>query len=73
MSYYRHIQDFPDTLIPKFFGVHKLHFSDPEVSKSIGAQKMYFCVMANIIGYDVEVHDMYDLKGSTYKRELSPK
>lgn len=38
---------------------------------SIGAEKVYFCIMSNLFGSDLEVHDMYDLKGSTYKRELT--
>ena len=63
--------DNPKSLIPKFFGVHKLHFTSPKMVTNIGTEKVYFCVMSNIFGSELEVHEMYDLKGSTYKRELT--
>ena len=71
-SYYNHIMENPKSLVPKFFGVHKLHFTNQKMVTNIGTEKVYFCVMSNIFGSQLEVHEMYDLKGSTYQRELTP-
>jgi Ca2+-binding EF-hand superfamily protein len=63
-NYYEHLTSNPNTLIIKFYGLHKIRFE-----KSRGTQKkVYFTIMANVFHTHREIHLRYDLKGSTYGR-----
>ncbi|CAG9322188.1 unnamed protein product [Blepharisma stoltei] len=66
-DYYRHLIDNPNTLIPRFFGFHKIMYKNRKQFV-----KRYFIVMANVFYSGYEVHMRYDLKGSTYGRETNP-
>ena len=66
-NYYSHLVDNPDSLIPRFFGFHKIMYH-----KGKELVKKHFIVMSNVFGNCYEVHLRYDLKGSTYGRETDP-
>ncbi|CAG9333428.1 unnamed protein product [Blepharisma stoltei] len=66
-EYYEHIMTYPDTLIPRFYGFHKL--LSPRGGKTI---KRYIIVMGNVFSSGDEIHIRYDLKGSTYGRSTDP-
>ena len=60
-SYYKHVHDNPDTLLPKFFGLYSI--------KAIGsARKVRFIVMANLFASNHEINRTFDLKGSMHGR-----
>ncbi|KAK9815589.1 hypothetical protein WJX72_006406 [[Myrmecia] bisecta] len=64
-KYYRHCETNPDTLLTRFYGVHRV--------KPINGRKVRFVVMGNVFPTDVRLHRKYDLKGSTYGRTAGPK
>jgi len=63
-NYYTHIMNNPNTLIIKFYGLHKVRFMKSSRQK----KKLYFVIMANVFHTNKEIHVRYDLKGSTQGR-----
>lgn len=59
-KYTAHVLAYPDTLLIRFFGVHRV--------KPRHGAKVRFVVMNNIYRSDQEIHRKYDLKGSTHGR-----
>ena len=65
-QYYGHLRHNRDSLIIKFFGLHKIklrikeRLSDPEIC---------FVVMSNVFESCKEIEEKYDLKGSLYGRK----
>lgn len=62
-GYYMNIVQNPRTLLPKFFGLYCYHCS----SKNIR-----LVIMNNLFPSWIEIHEKFDLKGSTFKRQASP-
>jgi 1-phosphatidylinositol-4-phosphate 5-kinase len=58
--YYAHVASHPDTLISRFYGIHRITLAS--------GRKARFVVMNNIFVTEMPLHKKYDLKGSTYKR-----
>jgi hypothetical protein len=46
---------YPDTLLVRYYGLYKINHSP-------------FVVMGNCFVTDINIHEIYDLKGSTYGR-----
>ncbi len=61
--YYAHVSSHPDTLISRFYGIHRITLAS--------GRKVRFVVMNNIFATEMPLHKKYDLKGSTYKRTAS--
>ncbi|TKY71345.1 Phosphatidylinositol 4-phosphate 5-kinase 8 [Spatholobus suberectus] len=59
-KYYRHVGDHENTLITKFFGLHRI---TPR-----GGKKVRFVVMGNVFCTELQIHRRYDLKGSSHGR-----
>ncbi|CBZ53314.1 Phosphatidylinositol-4-phosphate 5-kinase family protein, related [Neospora caninum Liverpool] len=82
LDYYEHVMANPDTLLTRFFGLHAIRLKEkhrgggvvlsPHVASDRRLHKKYFIVMSNFFHTPVEIHRRYDLKGSTYKRQLHP-
>ncbi|KAK7888091.1 Phosphatidylinositol-4-phosphate 5-kinase [Exophiala xenobiotica] len=62
-DYYRHVVDNPNTLISQFYGLHRV--------KIPYGRKIHFVVMNNLFPPHRDIHQMFDLKGSTVGRDLS--
>lgn len=62
-SYYVHVQNFENTLITKFFGLHRI--------KLKCGRKVRFVVMGNMFYTELRIHRRYDLKGSSYGRSTN--
>ncbi|KAI9357922.1 hypothetical protein DFJ73DRAFT_789362 [Zopfochytrium polystomum] len=62
-NYYAHLQANPNTLLSRIFGLHRV--------KMPRKRKIHFVVMGNVFPADRDVHETYDLKGSTAGREVS--
>jgi len=62
-SYYQHVMQYPNTMLPKFFGLHRV--------KVRGARNVRFVVMGNIFETHLSVDRRFDLKGSTVGRAAS--
>jgi hypothetical protein len=59
-DYYRHMKDHPNSLLCRFFGMHRLK-----------PGKLHVLVMANVFDTERVVHQRFDLKGSTLGRRVS--
>lgn len=66
--YLAHISSYPNTLIMLIYGMHKIIY--PRGAKQ---QRLYFVVLGNLFSNDLEIHERYDLKGSTHGRLTSEK
>ncbi|KAK9763820.1 Phosphatidylinositol-4-phosphate 5-kinase [Basidiobolus ranarum] len=62
-KYYQHVKDNPNTLLCRFYGLHRV--------KLPHSRKIHFIVMANNLPPNKDIHETYDLKGSSIGRELS--
>ncbi|KAL9405402.1 hypothetical protein Peur_002374 [Populus x canadensis] len=59
-NYYIHVGKYENTLITKFFGVHRITVR--------GGRKVRFVVMGNMFCTELRIHRRFDLKGSTQGR-----
>jgi 1-phosphatidylinositol-4-phosphate 5-kinase len=59
-GYHHHVQVHENTLITKFFGLHRI--------KPYGGQKVRFIVMGNMFCTELRIHRRFDLKGSSLGR-----
>ncbi|KND03212.1 1-phosphatidylinositol-4-phosphate 5-kinase [Spizellomyces punctatus DAOM BR117] len=59
--YYEHVRVNQHTLLSRIFGLHRV--------KLPGNRKIHFVVMGNVFPPNKDIHEMYDLKGSTVGRE----
>ncbi|KAG6901622.1 hypothetical protein C0995_009895 [Termitomyces sp. Mi166 len=60
-EYYEHIKANPHTLLSRFYGLHRV--------KLPRGRKIHFVIMNNIFPPHRDIHETYDLKGSTVGRE----
>ena len=61
-EYYAHIGQNPDTLISQFFGLHRV--------KMPYGRKIHFVIMNNLFPPHRDIHQTFDLKGSTVGRDF---
>lgn len=61
-DYYKHIENNPNTLISQFYGLHRV--------KMAYGRKIHFVVMNNLFPPHRDIHQTFDLKGSTIGRDL---
>ncbi|KAI7884910.1 SAICAR synthase-like protein [Lichtheimia hyalospora FSU 10163] len=61
-DYYNHVVDNPNTLLCRYYGLHRV--------KLPRGRKIHFVVMGNVFPPHNDIHEMYDLKGSTFGRFL---
>ncbi|XVE96577.1 hypothetical protein REPUB_Repub02eG0234800 [Reevesia pubescens] len=59
-NYHHHVRSFENTLITKFFGLHRI--------KPSSGQKFRFVVMGNMFCTELRIHRRFDLKGSSLGR-----
>jgi len=59
-NYYDHVRTYENTLITKFFGLHRV--------KPSSGQKFRFVVMGNMFCTELRIHRRFDLKGSSLGR-----
>ena len=61
-DYYAHVSDNPNTLISQFYGLHRV--------KIPYGRKIHFVIMNNLFPPHRDIHQTFDLKGSTLGREF---
>ncbi|KAJ0966644.1 hypothetical protein J5N97_023561 [Dioscorea zingiberensis] len=59
-NYHDHVRSFENTLVTKFFGLHRV--------KPSSGQKFRFVVMGNVFCTELRIHRRFDLKGSSQGR-----
>ncbi|KAJ3068362.1 Phosphatidylinositol-4-phosphate 5-kinase [Podochytrium sp. JEL0797] len=62
-NYFEHVKSNPETLLSRIFGLHRV--------KLPGNKKIHFVVMGNVFPPNKDIHETYDLKGSTLGRLTS--
>lgn len=67
-DYFYYIKKNPDTLITKFFGLHKL-IQKNNFGQEIG--RSYFVIMANVFNTKQKITQRFDIKGSWYGRQTT--
>ncbi|KAK0725456.1 hypothetical protein B0H67DRAFT_598707 [Lasiosphaeris hirsuta] len=60
-DYYQHVTDNPNTLLSQFYGLHRV--------KMPYGKKIHFVVMNNLFPPHRDIHQTFDLKGSTIGRD----
>eukprot|EP00727_Mastigamoeba_balamuthi_P010727 m51a1_g6277 hypothetical protein (1435) ;mRNA; f:187105-193505 len=60
-AYYRHLEANPDTLLVKFFGLHRV---------TRGHERVHVVIFNNVFNPDVPIHEIYDMKGSSVGRKM---
>jgi 1-phosphatidylinositol-4-phosphate 5-kinase len=60
-DYYQHVVDNPNTLLSQFYGLHRV--------KMPYGKKIHFVVMNNLFPPHRDIHQTFDLKGSTVGRD----
>ena len=60
-QYHTHVRNNPHTLLSRFYGLHRV--------KLPHGRKIHFVIMNNLFPPHKDVHETYDLKGSTIGRE----
>lgn len=60
-DYHEHVKANPHTLLSRFYGLHRV--------KLPHGRKIHFVIMNNIFPPHRDIHETYDLKGSSYGRE----
>lgn len=61
-EYYAHIEKYPNTLISQFYGLHRV--------KIPYGRKIHFVIMNNLFPPHRDIHQTFDLKGSTIGRDF---
>ena len=61
-DYYSHVENNPNTLISQFYGLHRV--------KIPYGRKIHFVVMNNLFPPHRDIHQTFDLKGSTIGRDF---
>lgn len=61
-DYYEHVSENPNTLISQFYGLHRV--------KMAYGRKIHFVVMNNLFPPHRDIHQTFDLKGSTIGRDF---
>lgn len=61
-EYYAHIEQYPNTLISQFYGLHRV--------KIPYGRKIHFVIMNNLFPPHRDIHQTFDLKGSTIGRDF---
>ncbi|KAG7382156.1 hypothetical protein PHYPSEUDO_005182 [Phytophthora pseudosyringae] len=64
--YYKFVMENPDTLITRFYGMHRVKMHHLR-------RKMHFVIMASVFDTPLDIHGRFDLKGSRVGRHASPK
>ncbi|KAL5601412.1 hypothetical protein BROUX41_002601 [Berkeleyomyces rouxiae] len=62
-DYYSHVKENPNTLLSQFYGLHRV--------KTPFGKKIHFVVMNNIFPPHRDIHQTFDLKGSTIGRDYN--
>ena len=63
-QYYSHVVHNPNTLISQFYGLHRVKVP------GFGGRKIHFVIMNNLFPPHRDIHQTFDLKGSTIGRDF---
>ncbi|UJR22875.1 hypothetical protein I4U23_025904 [Adineta vaga] len=71
-EYFHYIQQTPGTFLAKLFGVYGyIPYISQQRGITVDSFTLRFGIFANIIPTNLDIHEKYDLKGSSYKRDAN--
>ncbi|CAF1183416.1 unnamed protein product [Adineta steineri] len=71
-EYFQYISQIPDTFIAKLFGVYGyIPYISQQRGITVDSFTLRFAIFSNIIPTNLDIHEKYDLKGSSYKRDAN--
>jgi 1-phosphatidylinositol-4-phosphate 5-kinase len=71
-EYYNYVKNTPGTFISKLFGSFGyIPYISKEKGITVESFTLRFAVFSNFIPTNIEIHEKYDLKGSSYKRDAN--
>lgn len=69
-EYYKYVQRTPGTFLAKLFGVYGyIPYISQQRGIAVDSFTLRFAIFPNIIPTNIDIHEKYDLKGSSYKRD----
>ncbi|CAF3753761.1 unnamed protein product [Rotaria sp. Silwood1] len=71
-AYFEHVKKRPNTFLTKLFGVYGyIPYISSQKGITIDSFTLRFIIFSNIIPTNIDIHEKYDLKGSSYKRDAN--
>ncbi|CAF1179343.1 unnamed protein product, partial [Adineta ricciae] len=71
-EYYHYIQQTPGTFLAKLLGVYGyIPYISQQHGITVDSFTLRFGIFSNIIPTNLDIHEKYDLKGSSYKRDAN--
>jgi 1-phosphatidylinositol-4-phosphate 5-kinase len=71
-AYFQYIRQTPGTFLAKLFGVYGyIPYISQQMGITVDSFTLRFAIFSNIIPTNIEIHEKYDLKGSSYKRDAN--
>jgi 1-phosphatidylinositol-4-phosphate 5-kinase len=71
-EYYQYVRRWPGTFLAKLFGVFGyIPYLSQQHDITVNAFTLRFGIFANFIPIDLDIHEKYDLKGSSYRRDAN--
>mmetsp|Transcript_38591 Transcript_38591/g.64783 ORF Transcript_38591/g.64783 Transcript_38591/m.64783 type:complete len:717 (+) Transcript_38591:351-2501(+) len=71
-AYSKHLNDNPESKLCKIYGLYRLSLNH-SLPRMGGRKKFYFIIMESVFYTARYIHLIYDLKGSSYRREATDK
>jgi 1-phosphatidylinositol-4-phosphate 5-kinase len=71
-EYYKYVKNTPNTFISKLFGSFGyIPYISQEKGITVDSFTLRFAIFSNFIPTNIQIHEKYDLKGSSYKRDAN--
>ncbi len=71
-EYFQYIRQTPGTFLAKLFGVYGyIPYISQQRGITVDSFTLRFAIFSNIIPTNIDIHEKYDLKGSSYKRDAN--
>lgn len=73
-AYFQYVRQRPDTFLAKLFGVFGyVPYLSSQHNITVDSFTLRFAIFGNFVPIHLDIHEKYDLKGSTYRRDADIK
>jgi len=71
-EYFQYVRQTPGTFLAKLFGVYGyIPYISQQRGITVDSFTLRFAIFSNLIPTNIDIHEKYDLKGSSYKRDAN--
>ena len=71
-AYHQYVRQTPGTFLAKLFGVYGyIPYISQQMGITVDSFTLRFAIFSNVIPTNIDIHEKYDLKGSSYKRDAN--